>query len=138
MPHKKKILKRILRRLHRVKNITASLPTSQSKSDVLLSSMESLIHKMSMTPTPTTKIAQPALVQTSKAVSKEEIMADIAKQKELDMLKNQVNYMYSKIDEDIVAHCDKGEVLARMMSKGMKVQPKDFNVNTNDELFKVQ
>ena len=138
MPHKKKILRHKLRLLQRVKNAMTSQTTSQSKSDILLSSMESLIRKISMAPTPSTIITQPAPAQTSKEVSKEEIMVDIAKQKELNMLKNQVQYMYSKIDEDIVVRRDKGEVMARMMSKGTKVQPKEFNVNTNDELFKFQ
>ena len=65
-------------------------------------------------------------------------MVDISKQKELDMLKNKFIYMYTKIYEQFVARRYKGEEMLRMISEGTKTQPKEFNVDTNDYVFKVQ
>ena len=74
----------------------------------------------------------------SKEVRKEEIMVDIPKRKELDMLKNQFIYMYTKIYEQFVARHYKGEEMLRMISEGTKTQPKEFNVYINNDVFKVQ
>ena len=45
--------------------------------------------------------------------------------------------MYIKIDEDFVARHDKVEEMLRMLSKGTKIQPKECNVDVNDDVFKV-
>ena len=57
-------------------------------------------------------------------MSKGEMILCTSKQKELDMLKNQLD-MYIKIGEG-------------MLSKGTKIQPKEFNVDVNDDVFKMQ
>lgn len=140
MPNKRKLLKRKLRRTRYFQVEREPKPSPTSRSDALISSMEALIRKMSMTPSaPSTVITQPAQIQPQhKELSKEEIMADIAKQRELDMLKNQVHYMYNRVDDDIAARRDKGEVMARMVSKGTNIKPKKFGIDEDDDLFKVQ
>ena len=80
-------------------------------------------------------ITQHTSIQMSKEVRKEEIMVDIPKQKELDMLKNQFIYMYAKIYKQFVARRYKGEEMLRMISEGTKTQPKEFNVYINNDVF---
>ena len=136
MPNKKKLLKRKLRRT--VRNVKEPKQNFESRSDALISSMESLIRKMSSTPSaPSTIITQPSTPAQPRELSKEEILADIAKQREIDALKNQVHYMYDKIDGDIAARRDKSEIMARMTEKGTGLKPKQFDV-VEDEIFNVQ
>ena len=105
MPQKRKLLKRKLRRIRRVTHERE--PTQTSRTDSLISSMEALVRKIAMAPSaPSTVIASPTpapapVIQQPKEPSKEEIMREIANQREIDMLKNQMHYMYDKVNEDI-------------------------------------
>ena len=131
MVDKRKNLKRKLRRLHAIRRKEerqASQPAT-SKTDTLLSSMEALIRKMSMTPSA-------PIIKNEK--TKEEIMNDIAKQRELDMVRGQVQYMYDQMNDDIRARRNKGEVMARMVAQGTNVKPSNYGIDEDDEIYKVQ
>ena len=146
MPQKRKLLKRKLRRFRRVTSARTSErePTQTSRTDSLISSMEALVRKIALTPTGgSTVIASPAsqptpVIQQPKEPSKEEIMREIANQREIDMLKNQMHYMYDKVNEDIKARNTKGEIMARMEAQGTNIKPKHFNIDENNEIFSVQ
>ena len=143
MPQKRKLLKRKLRRMRRVTH--EHEPTQTSRTDSLISSMEALVRKIALTPTGgSTVIASPAPapapapIPAPKEPSKEEIMREIANQREIDMLKNQMHYMYDKVNEDIKARNTKGEIMARMEAQGTSIKPKHFNIDENNEIFSVQ
>ena len=139
MVDKRKNIKRKLRRLRYLKR-SESHDKSSSKSDTLISSMEALIRKMSMTPTsavPSTIVSNPpAPIQPQS--SKEDIVNEIARQREIDMLRSQVQYMYNKTDEDIKARRSTGEMMAAMQARGTNLKPKDFGIDEDDEIYKVQ
>ena len=92
MVDKRKNIKRKLRRLRAIKRseLRQASAATTTKTDTLLSSMEALIRKMSMTPsTPTSTIISPSppapIVKSEH--TKEEILKDIAKQRELDIVR---------------------------------------------------
>ena len=139
MVDKRKNIKRKLRRLRYLKR-SESHDKSSSRSDTLISSMEALIRKMSMTPTsavPSTIVSNPpAPIQPQS--SKEDIVNEIARQREIDMLRSQVQYMYNKTDEDLKARRSTGEMMAAMQARGTNLKPKDFGIDEDDEIYKVQ
>ena len=143
MVDKRKNIKRKLRRLRAIKRseLRQASAATTSKTDTLLSSMEALIRKMSMTPsTPTSTIISPSpsapIVKSEH--TKEEILNDIAKQRELDMVRSQVQYMYDQMNDDIRARRNKGEVMAKMQAHNTNVKPSAFDIDENDEIYKVQ
>ena len=139
MVDKRKNIKRKLRRLRYLKR-SESHDKSSSRSDTLISSMEALIRKMSMTPTsaaPSTIVSNP-LAPIQPQSSKEDIVNEIARQREIDMLRSQVHYMYNKTDEDIKARRSTGEMMAAMQARGTNLKPKDFGIDEDDEIYKVQ
>ncbi len=145
MVDRRRNIKRKLRRVRAIRRSELRQTTNQpvtSKTDALLSSMEALIRKMSMTPsTPaSTIISQPApLTAPGSLHTKEEIMNDIAKQRELDMVRSQVQYMYDQMNDDIRARRNKGEVMSRMQARGTNVKPSAFGIDEElDEVYKVQ
>jgi hypothetical protein len=150
MVDKRKNIKRKLRKLKQLRyrnEVERSHRQSDtgSRSDALISSMEALIRKMSMTPTaaPSTIVSNPSpptpiQPQIKTEVTKEDIANEIARQRELDMLKNQVHYVYDKMNEDLRTRRSTGETMANMQARGTKLKPKDFGINENDETYKVQ
>ena len=139
MPHKKKLLKRKIRRTRVIRDVE---PTPTSRSDALISSMESLIRKMASAPTtPSTIIRQPSTPQPviqPHEPTKEEIFKQITTQREIDALKNKLSYMYDKINDDIDARIMKGEAMAKAMVNKSQLKPQDYNISADDETFKVQ
>ena len=97
-----------------------------------------------MTPAsaPSTIVSNPAPVpiqsQVKTEVTKEDIANEIARQREMDMLRNQVHYMYDQMNEDLKARRSTGEIMANMQARGTNVKPKDFGIDENDEIYKVQ
>ena len=93
-----------------------------------------------MTPTsaaPSTIVSNPpAPIQPQS--SKEDIVNEIARQREIDMLRSQVHYMYNKTDEDLKARRSTGEMMAAMQARGTNLKPKDFGIDEDDEIYKVQ
>lgn len=145
MANKKKALRRKLRRLRKVKPTEKEPPEKSSKADLLMSSMEALIRKMTMTPPPATIIPQqapapmpPTNKQSDKEITKEEILTELTRQRELDLMKSQMNYVYDVITGDIEARREKGEILAKMKVNNSSVSPKDYGVKESEEMFKNQ
>ena len=145
MANKKKALRRKLRRLRKVKPTEKEPPEKSSKADLLMSSMEALIRKMTMTPPPATIIPQPAPApmpptnkQSDKEITKEEILTELTRQREMDLMKSQMNYVYDVITGDIEARREKGEILAKMKVNNSSVSPKDYGVKESEEMFKNQ
>ena len=148
MVDKRKNIKRKLRKLRQLKRLEAQRnervePTSRG--DALISSMEALIRKMSMTPTaaPSTIVSNPPAPapiqpQIKTEITKEDIANEIARQREVDMLRNQVHYMYDKMNDDLRAKRSTGEMMAEMQARGTSVKPKDFGIDENSEIYKVQ
>ena len=145
MANKKKALRRKLRRLRKVKPTEKEPPEKSSKADLLMSSMEALIRKMTMTPPPATIIPQqapapmpPTNKQSDKEITKEEILTELTRQREMDLMKSQMNYVYDVITGDIEARREKGEILAKMKVNNSSVSPKDYGVKESEEMFKNQ
>ena len=145
MVDKRKNIKRKLRRLHAIRRSelrqasqSKAANAGLSKTDTLLSSMEALIKKMSMTPSTVISQPTPSAPIVKSEHTKEEIMNDIAKQRELDMVRSQVQYMYDQMNDDIRARRNKGEVMSRMQARGTNIKPSTFGIDEDDEIYKVQ
>ena len=143
MVDKRKNMKRKLRKLRqqRRRNEAEQRRSDHgSRGDALISSMEAIIRKISMTPSgPSTIVANPTpAINNRPEVTKEDIASEIARQRELDMLKNQVHYMYDQIHDDLRTRRSKGEMMANMQARGTKVSPKDFDIDENDVIYKTQ
>ena len=143
MVNKRKSIKRKLRMLKQLKRrneVEHTHNNTGSKGDALISSMEAIIRKISMTPSgPSTIVANPTpAINNRPEVTKEDIASEIARQRELDMLKNQVHYMYDQIHDDLRTRRSKGEMMAAMQAHGTKVSPKDFDIDENDGIYKTQ
>ena len=144
MVDKRKNMKRKLRKLRQIKRRTEveHKPVPISKGDALISSMEALIRKISMAPSapPSTIVSNAPVPQSNvrTEVTKEDIANEIARQREVDMLRNQVHYMYDQINEDLKARRSKGETMANMQARGTDVKPKDFGIDENDPTYRAQ
>ena len=145
MVNKRKNIKRKLRMLKQLKRrneVEHTHNNTGSKGDALISSMEALIRKISTAPTapPSTIVSNPLVPQSNvrTEVTKEDIANEIARQREVDMLRNQVHYMYDQINEDLKARRSKGETMANMQARGTDVKPKDFGIDENDVTYRAQ
>ena len=143
MVDKRKNMKRKLRKLRQIRRRNEAEQRRSdhgSRGDALISSMEAIIRKISMTPSgPSTIVANPTpAINNRPEVTKEDIASEIARQRELDMLKNQVHYMYDQIHDDLRTRRSKGEMMAAMQAHGTKVSPKDFDIDENDVIYKTQ
>ena len=144
MVDKRKNMKRKLRKLRQIKRRTEveHKPVPISKGDALILSMEALIRKISTAPTapPSTIVSNPLVPQSNvrTEVTKEDIANEIARQREVDMLRNQVHYMYDQINEDLKARRSKGETMANMQARGTNIKPKDFGIDENDVTYRAQ
>ena len=148
-------MKRKLRKLRQIRRRNEAEQRRSdhgSRGDALISSMEAIIRKISMTPSgPSTIVANPTpAINNRPEVTKEDIASEIARQRELDMLKNQVHYMYDQIHDDLRTRRSKGEMMAAMQARkqseqdrrscdqNTKVSPKDFDIDENDVIYKTQ
>ena len=145
MVNKRKNIKRKLRMLKQLKRrneVEHTHNNTGSKGDALISSMEALIRKISMAPSapPSTIVSNAPVPQSNvrTEVTKEDIANEIARQREVDMLRNQVHYMYDQINEDLKARRSKGETMANMQARGTDVKPKDFGIDENDPIYRAQ
>ena len=145
MVNKRKNIKRKLRMLKQLKRrneVEHTHNNTGSKGDALISSMEALIRKISMAPSapPSTIVSNAPVPQSNvrTEVTKEDIANEIARQREVDMLRNQVHYMYDQINEDLKARRSKGETMANMQARGTDVKPKDFGIDENDVTYRAQ
>ena len=121
MVDKRKNMKRKLRKLRQIRRRNEAEQRRSdhgSRGDALISSMEAIIRKISMTPSgPSTIVANPTpAINNRPEVTKEDIASEIARQRELDMLKNQVHYMYDQIHDDLRTRRSKGEMMAAMQA----------------------